>query len=430
MNWSEIASIEFDSLRGNLELRSNIGELATIPTQIHGYKTIIKLLRQKRPDLFTKAIFSPKPVVVAPAGTVSAPSGTESAIISTAGSIRQPEPGFPTSTIPSETASFPSQQQTATPLRTASNAAVEKPVVFRYSSVWLIVLYLSTTIFCFTGLLVASRNIANSLPALGLALLFGLTALSLSAKTEVTGMGIRTSSLLGNDTIEWNEIVSLRSNSTKRKLELVSGNGKSVNISTQVEGYPVFIEMLRQKRPDLLGQATSAPKQPETSVSKADPLPSVGFSQSVSTSASTSAFTEAKTFQKSFVKQYGILIVVIPAILLFVWLSSASPDTRTAFLVIAAFSALMIVIPFFQVNAIRVEQNKLTIETFFEQKEFSASQIKEIKLQAVRGRYGRVTNFVHIVPVEGKKYPLGGFSEGEEVIYGYLMNWWNSHQNG
>ena len=86
-------------------------------------------------------------------------------------------------------------------------------------------------------------------------------------------------------------------------------------------------------------------------------------------------------------------------------------------------------IPFLQVSSIKVEPNKLTVETFFEQKEWNARQIKEIKMQAVRGRYGRVTNFVHIVPTEGKKYPLSGFSEGEEIIYGYLMNWWNAYKD-
>jgi hypothetical protein len=76
-----------------------------------------------------------------------------------------------------------------------------------------------------------------------------------------------------------------------------------------------------------------------------------------------------------------------------------------------------------------VEPNKLTVQTFFEEKELSAHQIKEIKMQSVHGRYGRVTNFVNIIPVEGKKYPVSGFSEGEEIIYGFLMNWWNRYQN-
>ncbi len=87
------------------------------------------------------------------------------------------------------------------------------------------------------------------------------------------------------------------------------------------------------------------------------------------------------------------------------------------------------IVPFFQVSAIKVEPNKLIIETFFEEKELSARQIKEIKMQSVQGRYGRITNFVNIIPLEGKKYPLAGFSDGDEIIYGFLMNWWNQYQS-
>ena len=89
----------------------------------------------------------------------------------------------------------------------------------------------------------------------------------------------------------------------------------------------------------------------------------------------------------------------------------------------------MAVIPFFHVNAIRMEPNKLTIETFFEQKELAARQIKEIKMQSLRGRYGRVTNIVNIIPAEGKNYPLGGFRDGDEMVYGLLMHWWNIYRN-
>jgi hypothetical protein len=120
---------------------------------------------------------------------------------------------------------------------------------------------------------------------------------------------------------------------------------------------------------------------------------------------------------------------MVPVALLMVWLDLADPQLKTAAFISAAFCVLVMVIPFFQVSAIKVEPNKLTIETFFEAKELSASQIKEIKMQSVRGRYGRVTNFVNIIPSEGKKYPLGGFSEGDEMIYGFLMNWWNQYQN-
>jgi hypothetical protein len=204
-------------------------------------------------------------------------------------------------------------------------------------------------------------------------------------------------------------------------LELTSNTGEHVNVSTQLKGYGVIIELLRQKRPDLFGAGGSAPIQQSVFTASVAGSPSIGSSQPIS--------SEPKTFQRNIFRIYGILFILVPFLFLFVWFAITNPETRTTFLIVAVASSLLMLIPFFQVNMIKVEPNKLTIETFFEQKEFSARQIKEIKMQAVTGRYGRVTNFVHIVPIEGKKYPLGGFPEGEEIIYGYLMNWWNTYQN-
>ena len=115
--------------------------------------------------------------------------------------------------------------------------------------------------------------------------------------------------------------------------------------------------------------------------------------------------------------------------LLFLWLGLGAAEARTVFLVAAGVCALFMLIPLFQVSAITLEPNKLTVETFFEEKEFTAHAIKEIKMQAIQGRYGRVTNIVNIIPWKGKNYPLSGFREGEEILYGFLRNWWNRYQN-
>ena len=150
---------------------------------------------------------------------------------------------------------------------------------------------------------------------------------------------------------------------------------------------------------------------------------------SSSQTPSTPTPSGTKTFKKSFIKQYGIIFVLVPFFCMFVWLGLAEASARTASFVTAIVSLLLALIPFFQVSSIKVEPNKLTIVTFFEEKVLSAQQIKEIKKQSVRGRYGRVTNFVNIVPFDGKNYPIGGFSADEETIYGFLMNWWNAYKN-
>lgn len=302
---------------------------------------------------------------------------------------------------------------------------LEKPLVFRPSSFWLVIFYLFAAVFGCMGILVASQSVANSLPLFALALLFGLPALSLTSKVEVSEAGIRTAALPGGTNIEWNDISKIKSNSIKKRLELVSNKGKSVNISTQVKGYPVVIELLRQKRPDLFGESISSGSRGSLSAE--------GYEQPRSTrhtdSISAPAFTGTKTFRKSFFKQYGLIFLMIPLCLLMIWLGFADPRLILASLLSAAFCVLVMIIPFFQVSSIKVEPNRMVIQTFFEEKELSASQIKEIKMQSIRGRYGRVTNVVNIIPVEGKRYPLGGFSEGDEILYGFLMNWWNTYKN-
>jgi hypothetical protein len=136
----------------------------------------------------------------------------------------------------------------------------------------------------------------------------------------------------------------------------------------------------------------------------------------------------ARTFKKSYVKQYGILFVVVPLAFLFIWMAVASPQARTASLISVFVCILFSIIPFVQVSSVTVESNKLKIETFLEEKVVSAHEIQEIKMKAVRGRYGRVTNFVNIVLAGGKNYPLNGFVDGDEFIYGFLTNWWEANR--
>ena len=123
----------------------------------------------------------------------------------------------PLSTTPSQSDNS-SPRQSSLPQKSPSLSS-EKSLVFQYSRVWLVGLYLFMTVFCCMGLLFASQSISSSTPPLILALLFGLSALSVSSKVEVKEAGIRTASLLvGSSEIKWNEIASIRSNSVKKKI--------------------------------------------------------------------------------------------------------------------------------------------------------------------------------------------------------------------
>ena len=322
-----------------------------------------------------------------------------------------------------------SKPQAAPQPKPASKPRAEKPLVFKYSTINRIITYFFAVIFaCFglVALLVLQDPSVFILPC-GLSLLFIPAIWIVSAQVEVSEKGIRASRMFGlvtSSQVDWDEIARIKSNSMQRNLELITKKGDSVKVTTQVTGYPAIVEVLRQKRPDLFGMAASS-MQSNTFSSEYGNSPSTGYG----TSTAAPAFSGTRIFKKSFFKQFGLYFIIIPFGLLAAWAAFAEPEYRLGAGISAAFCFIMLLLPFFQVSSVKVEPNKLTVETFMEQKEFSARQIREIKMQSVRGRHGTVTNFVNVIPAEGKNYPLQGFSEGDEIIYGFLIQWWESYRN-
>jgi hypothetical protein len=240
---------------------------------------------------------------------------------------------------------------------------------------------------------------------------------------EVSEKGIRVSQVFGlmASEVGWNEIARIQSNSMQRNLALVTKKGNTVKVTTQVIGYPTIVETLRQKRPDLFGAAVST----KSNMFASDVVAPV-LSRDIP--SAPPSFAGTRSFKKNFLKQYGILFLVVPLGLLSV-LAAFEPEYRLGAGITAVVCFLLMFLPFLQVSAVKVEPNKLTIETFLEQKEFSGRQIKDIKMESVRGRYGRVTNYVNIVPKQGRNYPMQGFNAGDEIIYGILHQWWETYRN-
>ena len=44
-------------------------------------------------------------------------------------------------------------------------------------------------------------------------------------------------------------------------------------------------------------------------------------------------------------------------------------------------------------------------------------------------RYGGKNNFVRVETLGGKTFRLVGFAGGDEMMYGFLKNWWNTYRN-
>lgn len=320
---------------------------------------------------------------------------------------------------PTPFSSQPVKEESVPAPKPAAKPRVEKPQVFQYSLITRIVTYFFFVLFgCMT--IIAFQSLTAALIPCGLALMMLPVIWIISAKVELTEKGIRTSQMYGliNNQVSWDGIAGIKSNSMQQNLQLQTKKGSMIKVSSQLQGYPVIVEMLRQKRPDLFGAAVAS-----TNAISSD------YESSPSMGSNASSFKGSRTFRKNFFRQYGILFIAIPFCFFAVWTAVTSAENRVGALIAAGFCGIMLVIPFFQVNSVKVEADRLIIETTFEEKVLQAKEIREIKMDSVRGRYGRVTNFVNIIPANGKNYPLQGFTDGDEIIYGILSNWWNAHRN-
>lgn len=293
-----------------------------------------------------------------------------------------------------------------------TSASLEKPLVFKYPLLWRILMYVFIFFFGCSGLLVATQNVINSLPFLVIALLTGLVAMMFLPSVEINPTGIRAVGMFSSSEAQWDEIVSMKSHALKRRLELHKKDGEVVGVSTQVSDYPRIVEIIRQKRPDLFGIA---------------PQPAMGSASSMNSTGSAPAFTETKVFKKGIFAQYGVILLMIPLCLFGAWALVAS-DEKFVGIGVLLIGLFFMTMSLFSVNQIIVEPNKLKTESFFSQKEYTAADIREITMKTVRSRRGVATNFVSVQPVEGSAISLAGFPDGDEVLYGFLLNWWNAHQ--
>lgn len=325
----------------------------------------------------------------------------------------------PTQQEPSQT----KPQATPQP-KPVSKSRAGKTLVFKFPLFWRILMYLSLIFFSCSGLVIAMQNIIISLPFLALALLMGLIVMIFSPKVEISEAGIRSSGIFNSSEVEWAEIVKMKSNAWRRRLELSKNNGDVINISTQVSGYPRIVEILRMRRPDLFGVAPN----PYLQSSASTPISSNALLSSSDISSATPSFTGTRIFKKSFFAQYGIFLLMLPICMVGIWLLFANEDKFVG-IGVGFIGLFFMAMSLFSYNQIKVESNKLITESFFGKKEYTARQIKDISMKTVRSRRGIATNFVKIQPMEGTPISLAGFPEGDEIIYSILRNWWETYKN-
>lgn len=414
IKWNEIASIQTNPWKGILELRSDIGDVVNISTQIRGYRDILDILRFKRPDLFPQASSVP--------ATNAATAFPTSSLISTASQQPVSEPVAPPPTFSSNVKKevqpvASSEVKESSPTAQNPIEKKERKLTFALPLFSRLFMYAFPLFFGAIGLLIAFANLLYSLPFLALALILGFVAVAFSPKIEITESGICSYSMFDSPEAQWSEIVQMKSNPLKRRLELIKANGESINVSTQVSGYPRIVEIIRQKRPDLFKLE-----------SQSIPLSALGTAGGIGVTSQEPSFRGIKTFKKNTFGQYGVILLMIPLCLLGVWLLFTNNDKFIG-VGIGAVGVFFMVMSLFSVHQLRVEPNKISTESFFTQKEYTANQIKAIEMKTVRSRHGVATNLVSIQLVDGGTVSTAGFPEGDEVIYGILHEWWETYRN-
>lgn len=306
--------------------------------------------------------------------------------------------------------------------RLRAKQATEQTLVFRHPLYWRILIYTFVAFLGGIGMLIVSQDFVNSLPFFSMTLLLSFAALIFSSKVEISEKGIRTFGVFSSSELGWYDIIKVKFNATQRQLELFGKNDETVNVSTQMCGFPHLVEILRQRRPDLFGKAKSSPAQ--------EIFSSVEHHNESTVAGTTNPiFSGIKTFKKSFTAQYGSYFLVVPLFLISAWFIYAAPEYKVGASIVILFCLLMICRPFFQVSRVKVEPDLLTIETFFGEKKYRTQQIRNIDIKTIRSRDGRAAKSIHFQPSEGGAISLAGFSEGDEVLYGFLTNWWGVYKS-
>ena len=303
--------------------------------------------------------------------------------------------------------------QPVAPDKPSAKKTTDKKLVFKYPLFWRILMYFFVVMFGCGGLLLATQSISVGLFLFGLGLIMLVAALAFSPSVEISDAGVRASALLSSREVGWDEITRMKSNAMKRRLELTKRDGSVVNVSTQVSGYPQIVEIINKRRPDLFGIASSS----STSAFGAD----ISFS-------AVPSFTGTKVFKKGWFAQYGVILLMLPIFAVGGWLALTSED-KFAGIGVVLIGLFFMGMSLFNINQVKLESNKLTTESFFGEKTYNAKEIKEIRIKTVRSRHGVASNFVNVQPVKGSAISFAGFPDGDEIIYGTLINWWETYKS-
>jgi len=268
----------------------------------------------------------------------------------------------------------------------------EKSLKLRYSIIHQILIY-PCLAFCLLLMFMAfgEWDVFVVFAAFSLALL--IPVWFVSAVLEISHSGLSLSRLFGvyRRDVEWNEIEGIEPAPMGAGMKLTARDGRSLTISSQINAYSSIVEILRNAHPNLFD------------------------------------VSETKTFRKGFLAKYGLLFFLIPA----------TPMAIGGIFVPPFFPGILITVLLFYlwrhavhgVHLVEVKGNRLSIRSLRSGRDLTVQQIRGIDMVTIRNHRGVRKSLVQIELDDGDKFTLSGFSEGNEILYGFLKNWWNAYQN-
>lgn len=278
----------------------------------------------------------------------------------------------------------------AIPSAPSAKPELEKPMLSRYSILHQILVYPAVASFLLPMLLMIPSMEANAIP--GFVIFFLLLMIPIwfvSAVVEVSNEGIKLSRLFGiyRREMEWKEIGKIQANAMGVGMKLTSTDGKSMRISSQVQSYAKIVEILQGMRPDMFQLDGSK-----------------------------------RTFQKGFGGKYGWFFLLIPITIMTLGTIFAPPFLPGIILAVVVYLFWKSIL--YAPHTLTVCEDTISARSFRTKLEINARQIRDIHIVTVRNRRGVKRNLIQIDASDGVELSFSGFPEGNELMYGYLKNWW------
>jgi hypothetical protein len=286
----------------------------------------------------------------------------------------------------------------------ADSVVVEKPLVLGYSLAHQVLTYPIVAI----AIMLLFQTVGNwPVFFLFLSFLFFLLipVWYVSAVIRLNDIGIRMTRLFGlyQREVAWNQIQTVKPIAMNQGIMLTSNDGTFITISSQMWRYSTLLERLCKKRQDLFQTTRNF------------------------TSDEAGAWSGEKTFQKGMIAKCWQLFVPIVISISFFGALFSGLVLPALFIGISLFFVWRRALD--AVHTVKLDGNKLFTRSFHKQYELDAWQIRNIGIATMYNRRGVATNLIKIELNNGPHIALSGFPQGNEIMFGYLQNWWNKYKS-